>query len=140
MSTTPIIASSAEAAENAILPRLAEVHLDPCAQGACEADLPPPMQTPSGDKSAARWAYERVILYIRNFEARLDPEHEVAMGFTGGDAGVIRIEGLGYFDPDIVTFYGSDPDGTRTQVIQHVAQLPTRVRRRGASGSGWKAR
>ena len=28
-----------------------------------------------------------------NFEKQLDNEHEVAMGFTGGDAGVVRIEG-----------------------------------------------
>ena len=26
------------------------------------------------------------------------------MGFTGGDAGVMRIEDMGYFDPDIITF------------------------------------
>ena len=45
------------------------------------------------------------------------------MGFTGSDAGVMRIEGLGYFDPDIVTFYGSTDTGTRTQLIQHVVQL-----------------
>ena len=41
----------------------------------------------------------------------------VAMGFTGGDAGVLRIEGMGYFDPDIVTFYGSDPVGGKTQLV-----------------------
>ena len=33
------------------------------------------------------------------------------MGFAGGDAGVLRIEGLGYFDPDIVTFYGRTRTG-----------------------------
>ena len=45
------------------------------------------------------------------------------MGFTGGEAGVLRIEGMGYYDPDIVTFYGSDPAGGRTQLVQHVSQL-----------------
>jgi hypothetical protein len=45
------------------------------------------------------------------------------MGFVGGDAGVLRIEGMGYFDPDIVTFYGSDAAGSKTQLIQHVSQL-----------------
>ena len=33
------------------------------------------------------------------------------MGFTGGQAGILRIEGLGFFDPDLVTFYGRDEDG-----------------------------
>ncbi|MEO0866592.1 MAG: DUF6173 family protein, partial [Pseudomonadota bacterium] len=53
----------------------------------------------------------------------LDNEHEIAMGFTGAEAGIMRIEGVGFFDPDIVTFYGSDPAGTKTQLIQHVTQL-----------------
>jgi len=39
----------------------------------------------------------------------MDNQHKVAMGFTGGDAGVLRIKGMGFFDHDIVTFYGSDP-------------------------------
>ena len=50
------------------------------------------------------------------------------MGFTGGDAGVLRIEGIGYFDPDIVTFYGRDEENARTQLIQHVSQLSVMLR------------
>jgi hypothetical protein len=69
-----------------------------------------------------------MILYIQNFEEQLDSEQEVAMGFAGGDAGVMRIEGMGYFDPDIVTFYGSDSAGTRTQLVQHVTQLNVMLR------------
>ena len=69
-----------------------------------------------------------MILYIKNFETQLDNEHEVAMGFTGGDAGVLRIEGIGYFDPDVVTFYGRDEDNARTQLIQHVSQLNVMLR------------
>jgi hypothetical protein len=45
------------------------------------------------------------------------------MGFAGSDAGVLRIEGMGYFDPDVLTFYGTDPEGNKTQLIQHVSQL-----------------
>jgi hypothetical protein len=79
-------------------------------------------------KSPAQWAYERLIIYLKNFEEQLDNEHEVAMGFTGGDAGVLRIEGMGYYDPDIVTFYGSDPTGSKTQLVQHVSQLNVMLR------------
>lgn len=74
-------------------------------------------------KSQARWAYERVLLYLSHFEQGLDSDHEIALGFAGSDAGVLRIEGIGYFDPDILTFYGRDEDGARTQLIQHVSQL-----------------
>ena len=45
------------------------------------------------------------------------------MGFTGGDVGVLRIEGMGFFAPDILTFYGSDESGSNTQLVQHVSQL-----------------
>jgi hypothetical protein len=79
-------------------------------------------------KSAVLWAYERLILYIQNFEKQLDNEHEVAMGFAGDSSGVIKIEGMGYYDPDIITFYGSDPSGAKTQLIQHVSQLSVKLR------------
>lgn len=37
--------------------------------------------------------------------------------------GVLKIEGMGYYNPDIVTFYRMDPAGDRTQLVQHVAQM-----------------
>lgn len=117
-----VIDTSAEAAENAALPRRHDVHCDPDTAPPC-TDLPEDMRQPAEAKTPAQWAHERLILYIQTFEAQLDGEHEVAMGFAGGDLGILRIEGMGYFDPDIVTFYGRDPDGARTQLIQHVSQL-----------------
>ncbi len=120
------IETSAEAAEAAALPRCHEVHTDPSKP---HTDVPDAVaKSPVEQKSPAQWAYERLILYIQNFEKTLDNEHEIAMGFTGGQAGVLRIEGMGYFDPDIVTFYGSDPGGTKTQLIQHVSQLSVLLR------------
>ena len=35
---------------------------------------------------------------------------------------------MGFFDPDIVTFYGSDAHGVKTQLIQHVTQLNVMLR------------
>ncbi|CUH98967.1 DUF6173 family protein [Leisingera aquaemixtae] len=121
------ISTSAEAAEAAVLPCVHEVHSDP---DACAGltEVPEKLQKPDASKSPARWAYERLILYIQNFEKQLDAEHEVAMGFAGGNAGVLRIEGMGYFDPDIITFYGSEGSGSRTQLVQHVSQLNVMLR------------
>ena len=113
------IKTTAEATENAALPRCREVHANETAgdggQMVNGVDL-----ASVEDKSEAQWAYERLILYIQNFEDMLDNEHEVAMGFTGAEAGVMHIEGMGFFDPDIVTFYGTDLSGAKTQLIQHV--------------------
>ena len=109
------------------IPRAHEVHANPDTPVKVH-DLPECMQKPVDGKSAAKWAYERLILYIRNFEEQLDASHEVAMGFAGSDAGVMKIEGMGYFDPDIVTFYGRDANGTKTQLVQHVSQMSVILR------------
>ncbi|WP_299151952.1 DUF6173 family protein [uncultured Tateyamaria sp.] len=123
------IKTAAEAVEAEALPRRHEVHSDPKARNAADQPVPKGVsKTPAAKKSPAQWAYERIIMYLKNFEESLDNEHEVAMGFTGGDAGVMRIEGMGYFDPDIVTFYGSDPTGAKTQLVQHVTQLNVMLR------------
>lgn len=111
-------------------PRAHVVHADPDAAKTAE-NKPMPKgvsKVPLDKKSPAEWAYERLVLYIQNFEEQLDNEHEIAVGFVGGGAGVLRIEGLGFFDPDIVTFYGTDTEGTKTQLIQHVTQLSVMLR------------
>jgi hypothetical protein len=123
------IKTAAEAAEADVLPRMHEVHTDPGQRNACDQKVPASVTAkPAAQKSPAQWAYERVVLYLKNFEEQLDNDHEMAMGFAGGNTGVLRIEGMGYFDPDIVTFYGSDPEGGRTQLVQHVTQLNVMLR------------
>ncbi len=87
-----------------------------------------PAKAAEKTKSPAEWAHDRLVLYIRNFESQLDAAHEIAMGFAGDETGVLRIEGIGYFDPDIITFYGRDDSGARTQLIQHVSQLSVTLR------------
>lgn len=121
------IETSVEAVEAAILPRRYDAHADPDVP--CGEEMPQALnERPLEEKSPAEWAYERLILYIQNFEEQLDNEHEVAMGFTGGDAGVLRIEGMGFFDPDMITFYGTDSNGIKTQLVQHVSQLSVMLR------------
>ncbi|QYX57472.1 hypothetical protein K1T73_03470 [Roseovarius sp. SCSIO 43702] len=122
------IKTSAEALEAAAIPRCREVHADPDRARQSEQLTEGVNLKPVEEKSPAQWAYERLILYIQNFEKTLDNEHEIAMGFAGDTTGVIRIEGMGYFDPDIVTFYGTDPTGTKTQLVQHVSQLSVMLR------------
>ncbi|SFD55990.1 hypothetical protein SAMN04488523_101341 [Sulfitobacter brevis] len=123
------IRTAAEAYEADALPRVYEVHRNPKHKKTSAQNVPHSMtDTPAAQKSPAQWAYERVVLYLKNFEEQLDADHEAAIGFTGAEAGVLRIEGMGYFDPDIVTFYGSDPSGVRVQLIQHVSQLNVLLR------------
>jgi len=118
------IKTAAEAAEAHALPRVHEVHTNPAEKNAADQPVPKGVAGKSVEqKSPAQWAYERTVLYLKKFEEGLDDDHEIAMGFAGTDAGVLKIEGMGYFDPDIVTFYGSDPAGAKMQLVQHVSQL-----------------
>jgi len=123
-------ATSADAVENFLLPDAGVVVVNDDASSKAETQkLPAEVAAkPVGEKSPAEWAYERIILYIQNFEKQLDGEHEVVMGFTGGDAGTMRIEGMGFFAPDIITFYGTDDNGNKTQMVQHVSQLNVMLR------------
>ncbi len=116
------IDTSAELLENDILPKCHEIHTNPQTQAAGQT-IPDALKKPVDQKSPAQWAYERIIMYIQNFEKQLDSDHEVGLGLTGGNTGVIKIEGLGYYDPDIITYYGVSESGARTQLIQHVSQL-----------------
>lgn len=120
--------ATSRAAMAAVRPRLREVHADPGHRSPQIADLPAALQKPAEEKSPAQWAYERLIMYISKFEETLNKDEEVAMGFAGGDAGVLRIEGIGFFDPDMITFYGRDEAGARTQLVQHVSQLSVMLR------------
>ncbi len=122
------IRTTAEAQEDAVLRRA--IHADPKSPATPEQKpLPPGLaRKPLKEKSAAEWAFERLILYLQNFEEQLDDEHEVAVGMAGSPAGLLRIEGVGFFDPDIVTFYGRDESGAKTQLIQHVSQLNVALR------------
>ena len=93
--------------------------------------LPGPPQMPAPPpppKSPAESAYDRLIAYIRNFEAQLNASEEIAIGFTGNFVGVLQIEGIGFYAPDILTFYGRDEMGMKTQLVQHVGQLSVMLR------------
>ena len=122
-----LIRTTAEAYEESALPCRRGVTLAENGAPAETAEAQPLPEALTSEspaaKGAAQWAYERVLLYLQNFERQLDGEHEIALGFAGSDAGVLRIEGVGFFDPDILTFYGRDEEGMRTQLIQHVSQL-----------------
>lgn len=122
---TDKIETTAEAAEAAALPERHTVRMGPNGSIVRENQVVKP--NPNGrqieQKSPAEWAYERIVMYIQKFEETLDGNEEVGMGFTGGDVGTLRIQGMGYFAPDLITFYGEDPNGAKTQLVQHVSQL-----------------
>ena len=119
------IKTTAEAIEGAALAELYAVQVDKDGNAQTENQViaPGAGQRPVEQKSPAEWAYERIVMYIQKFEETLDGDQEVGMGFAGGEVGSLRIQGMGYFAPDLITFYGQEPNGAKTQLIQHVSQL-----------------
>ncbi len=120
-----------EAAISAAITRAAALPKAPALQTDAESLMAPAPLPPRPDPQTygpAASAYARLIHYIQSFEATLNPDQEIAMGFTGSSAGVLKIEGLGFVDPDLITFYGHDEDGTKTQLVQHVSQLSVMLR------------
>ena len=109
----------------------AGVFRNDCPDGDCAENQPLPAkvaQKSPEQKTPAEWAYERLVLYIQKFEEGLDADQEVGMGFAGSDAGMLHIQGMGFFAPDMITFYGADPSGVKTQLVQHVSQLNVMLR------------
>lgn len=126
-------APNPEAALSAAVTRAAALPQTPALQTDASSLLAPAAQPPRSQSQPqphgpAASAYARLIHYIQSFEAALNSDQEIAMGFTGSAAGVLKIEGLGFLDPDLITFYGRDEDGNKTQLVQHVSQLSVMLR------------
>ncbi len=111
--------TTADAMEAAALPKACELRAD----GRDHAPAVPEGVKKHVPQSPAEWAYQRVILYLKHFEESLADDQEAAMGFTGGFGGQLRIQGIGFHAPDIITFTGVDEQGRQAQTIQHVNQL-----------------
>lgn len=72
----------------------------------------------------ARWMFERLASYIKQFESRLDQEHEVGARLVSFGANLtFHIEDMGYFGPDMIVFYGRNDRGEPVQLVQHTSQL-----------------
>lgn len=71
----------------------------------------------------ADWKYKKIAEQIRDFEATLDDEHEVALRLASfGTSIVMTVTDIGYQNPDMLYFYGI-VNGKDAQLIQHISQL-----------------
>lgn len=71
----------------------------------------------------ADWKYKKIVEQIRDFEAALDDEHEVALRLASfGTSIVMTVTDIGYQNPDMLYFYGF-VKGKNAQLIQHISQL-----------------
>ena len=81
------------------------------------------MITPPRDYTHADWKYEKIVEKIRDFESKLDEDHEIALKLASfGSSVTMLVEDIGYQNPDILYFYGC-VNGNSAQLIQHMSQL-----------------
>ena len=79
---------------------------------------------PASNLNPAEWMHERVVRSIQSFEEQLDEEHEIGARLVSfGSEMTFYIEDVGYWGPDMITFYGRDPDGSEVELLQHISQL-----------------
>lgn len=83
-----------------------------------------PGQEGMSKKMNAQWMYERLVKAIIDFEENLDEEHEVAAQLVSfNDQETFNIMDVGFWDPDLIIFFGVNPEGNRVQLMQHVSQV-----------------
>lgn len=67
--------------------------------------------------------YQRIVALINNFESEL-PDTMQASGrlVSAGDI-TFSIQDIGYWDPNMIVFYGELSDGSAVELVQHLSQL-----------------
>lgn len=75
------------------------------------------------DYRLADWMYERIIKRIEDFEKNL-PDDMQAGGMLANFANMtFSIDDIGYHNPDMIIFYGTQLDGSKIELLQHTSQL-----------------
>ncbi|MEI2781197.1 MAG: DUF6173 family protein [Candidatus Competibacter sp.] len=75
-------------------------------------------------ENPAKFTYERLGVYIKEFEKDLDDEHEIgARLVTFGQSITFHITNIGYYGPDIISFDGFNQNGEKLKLIQNISQL-----------------
>lgn len=71
----------------------------------------------------ADYQHEILIEVIRDFESKLDNDHEIALKLASfGQSITMNVVDIGYSNPCLIHFYGY-VNGQYTELIQHINQL-----------------
>lgn len=68
--------------------------------------------------------FQKISHYMNEFDNSLDQEHEMGIKLVNfGQSIQFAIHNLGYYNPKLICFYGTLPDGSSVQLVQHVNQI-----------------
>ena len=72
----------------------------------------------------AKWMYERLVRSVIDFEKKLDASREIGLRLIQfGPGETLAIEDIGFWGPDLITFFGRNADGNPVELMQHISQV-----------------
>ena len=86
--------------------------------------IEPPQFVKNAEQGIASQFHKRLANWISDFDKSLDDDHEVGVRLVNfGQTMVFHLEGMGYWDPFLISFVGVTEDGQPVELIQHVNQI-----------------
>lgn len=83
--------------------------------------LPPSM---INEPYMAKWMHERIVKRIAEFEESIPDNMQAGGRFVSSANGyTFTIDDVSYWNPDMIMFYGTGPDGAKVELLQHTSQL-----------------
>lgn len=68
--------------------------------------------------------HQRLVLWINKFQSELDEASEVGVRLVNfGQVVVFHLEGIGYWNPSLISLQGTTNNGEPVELIQHVNQI-----------------
>lgn len=81
----------------------------------------PRIPTDHNHASEFHW---RLVQMVNEFHRELEDEYEVGGQLVNfGNETTFSFTGLGYFNPSLIRFFGTKPDGSPVELVQHVTQI-----------------
>lgn len=67
--------------------------------------------------------YQRLVALINHFEAGLPDDMQAGGRLVSAGDITFSIQDIGYWDPNMIVFYGELSDGSAVELVQHISQL-----------------
>ncbi len=67
--------------------------------------------------------YRRIVALINNFEADMPDDLQAGGRLVSAGNITFSIQDVGFWDPNMIVFYGELSDGSHVELVQHLSQL-----------------
>lgn len=86
--------------------------------------LPLPHIHNLNDHELAAHLSRQLLQYVYDFDSALDENHETAMKLVNfGQAITVRVNAIGYSNPNLISFFGTLEDESPVHLVQHISQI-----------------